>query len=78
MMYFSIIYALSVYLFISLLEIANSASIDNKQNTRYDKKALLQLNEKSVSGAQELLEFSKGRLKLTARITVGKAQKGKL
>ena len=67
---------LNICFFVALIKIANGASISGKHNYEYDGSSSLQRSGKSSIDEQELLEFSKGRLKLTARITVGEPQKG--
>ena len=68
--------ALIIWLFIAITKVIKGASITVKQNNEYDTNKSFHRSGKSVQENQEFLEYSKGRLKLTARITVGEPQKG--
>ena len=67
---------LTICFFIAITKVIKGASITVKQNDEYDANKSFHRSGKSVPENQEFLEYSKGRLKLTARITVGEPQKG--
>ena len=69
-------YALSILVFVFFTKNVNGASISRNQDDINTKDASLQRSGKSETGNQGLFEFSKGRLKLTARITVGETRTG--
>ena len=70
-------YALNIALSVFFTTNIYGASISRNGDETNAKEASLQRSGKSETGNQGLLEFSKGRLKLTARITVGETRKGK-
>ena len=69
-------YALSIFVSVLFTKTVHGASISRNQDNLNPKDASLQRSGKSETGNQGLLEFSKGRLKLTARITVGETRTG--
>ena len=69
-------YTLSSVVFVCFTTDVNGASISKNQDDINAKDTSLQRSGKSETGSQGLLEFSKGRLKLTARITVGETRTG--
>ena len=71
-------YAVSIFASVIFTKTVYGASISKNQDNLNATDASLQRSGKSETGNQGLLEFSKGRLKLTARITVGETRTGKL